>query len=87
MEWFGHSIVLIYYYYDIVYLGGGSMEFVELKEQIAALMCRQATMERDWDSHATWMKEMYRKNTDQILDLIDQAGWVLQPKVQEPSQN
>ena len=58
------------------------MMFLELREQIAALMCRQVSLDKDWESNSMWLKEMYRKNAGQILDLIDKNGWVLQPKTQ-----
>jgi hypothetical protein len=58
------------------------MEYPELREAIAKMIFHQTTMEQDWESRKDWVKEMYRKDTDQIINLIKEAGWVVQPKDQ-----
>jgi hypothetical protein len=58
------------------------MEYPELRENIAKMIFHQTTMEQDWESRKDWVKDMYRKDTDQIMTLIKEAGWVVHPKDQ-----
>jgi hypothetical protein len=56
------------------------MTYQELREQIAQMIFHQTTMERDWEARQDWVKDMYRKDVDEIFNLIQKAGWLLQPK-------
>ncbi len=58
------------------------MTYQELREQIAKMLFHQTTMEHDWEPRKDWVKDIYRKNTDEILNLIKEAGWVVLPKGQ-----
>ena len=56
------------------------MTYQELREQIAKMIFHQTTMEHDWEARKEWVKDMYRKDTDEIFNLIKEAGWVILPK-------
>jgi hypothetical protein len=56
------------------------MTYQELREQIAKMLFHQTTMEHDWESRKEWVKDTYRKDTDEIFNLIKEAGWVILPK-------
>ena len=58
------------------------MTYQELREQIAIMIFHQTTMERDWEARKDWVKDMYRKDVDEIFNLIQEAGWLLQSKDQ-----
>jgi hypothetical protein len=58
------------------------MTYLELREEISKMIFHQTTMEQDWESRKDWVKDMYRKDTDQIMNLIKEAGWVILPKEQ-----
>jgi hypothetical protein len=66
---------------------GGSMTYQELREQTAQMIFHQTTMEHDWDARKDWVKDQYRKDADEIFNLIKEAGWVLQPKDRTLSEN
>ena len=56
------------------------MTYQELKEEIAKMIFHQTTMEHDWDSRKDWVKDTFRKDTDEILKIINEAGWEIVPK-------
>lgn len=56
------------------------MTYQELRELIAKMLFHQTTMEHDWESRKDWVKDTYRKDTDEILKLINEAGWEIVPK-------
>ena len=56
------------------------MTIQELKERISKMLFEETTMEHDWDSRNEWVKEMYRKKTEQIFSLITEGGWVVKPE-------
>jgi phosphoribosyl-ATP pyrophosphohydrolase len=56
------------------------MTYQELKEEIAKMIFHQTTMEHDWDSRKDWVKDTFRKDTDEILKFINEAGWEIVPK-------
>jgi phosphoribosyl-ATP pyrophosphohydrolase len=56
------------------------MTYQELKEEIAKLIFHQTTMEHDWNSRKDWVKDTFRKDTDEIFKLINEAGWEIVPK-------
>jgi hypothetical protein len=58
------------------------MAFEELREQIAKTLFSQTTMEHDWESRRDWVKDQYRKDADEIFDIIEKSGRVLNPKAQ-----
>ncbi len=59
-----------------------SMTYSELREQIARIIFHQTTMERDWEARKDWVKDTFRKETDEIFNAIKEAGWVILPKDQ-----
>ena len=71
--------------YSALLKEGGSMTYQELREQIAIMIFHQTTMERDWEARKDWVKDMYRKDVDEIFNLIQEAGWLLQSKDQSLS--
>jgi hypothetical protein len=54
--------------------------YQELREQIAKMLFHQTTMEYDWEVRKDWVKDTYLKNTDEIFNLIKEAGWIILPK-------
>jgi hypothetical protein len=54
--------------------------YQELREQIAKMLFHQTTMEHDWEVRKDWVKDTYLKNTDEIFNLIKEAGWIILPK-------
>jgi hypothetical protein len=54
--------------------------YQELREEIAKILFYQTTMEHDWDSRKDWVKDQYRKDVDEIFELIKKSGWELNPK-------
>ena len=56
------------------------MTHSELREQIAKIIFHQTTMEHDWEPRRDWVKDTFRKNTDEIFKAIEEAGWIIQPK-------
>ena len=56
------------------------MTYQELREQIAKMIFHQTTMEHDWEERKDWVKDQYRKNVDEIVNLIQESGWVILPK-------
>jgi hypothetical protein len=56
------------------------MTYQELREKIAQMIFHQTTMEHDWEARKDWVKDMYRKDVDEIFNLIKESGWVVQPK-------
>ena len=56
------------------------MTYQELKEEIAKMIFHQTTMEHDWDLRQDWVKDTFRKDTDEILKLINESGWEIVPK-------
>ena len=63
------------------------MTYKELREQIAKMIFHQTTMEHDWDARKDWVKNQYRKDADEIFNLIKEAGWIIPPKDQNLPQN
>jgi len=63
------------------------MTYQELREQIAKMIFHQTTMEHDWDARKDWVKNQYRKDADEIFNLIKEAGWIIPPKDQNLPQN
>ena len=53
------------------------MTYQELREEIAKKLFYQTTMEHDWDSRKDWVKDQYRKDVDEIFELIEKSGWEL----------
>jgi hypothetical protein len=51
------------------------------------MIFHQTTMEHDWDARKDWVKDQYRKDADEIFNLIKEAGWVLRPKDRTLSEN
>jgi hypothetical protein len=51
--------------------------YQELREEIAKKLFYQTTMEHDWDSRKDWVKDQYRKDVDEIFELIEKSGWEL----------
>jgi hypothetical protein len=58
------------------------LTYSELREQIAKTIFHQTTMERDWEPRKDWVKDTFRKNTDEIFNVLKEAGWVILPKDQ-----
>ena len=58
------------------------MTYSELREQIAKIIFHQTTMEHDWEARRDWVKDTFRKDTDEIFKAIEEAGWIIQPKDQ-----
>jgi hypothetical protein len=56
------------------------MTYQELKEEIAKMIFHQTTMEHDWELRKDWVKDTYRKDTDELFKLISDAGWEIVPK-------
>ncbi len=63
------------------------MTYQELREQVAIMIFHQTTMEHDWEKRKDWVKEQYRKDADEIFNLIKESGWVILPKDQNLPQN
>jgi len=63
------------------------MTYQELKEEIAKLIFHQTTMEHDWNSRKDWVKDTFRKDTDEIFKLINESGWEIVPKDPSHSKN
>ena len=63
------------------------MTYQELREQIAKMIFHQTTMEHDWESRKDWVKDQYRKDVDEIINLIQESGWVILPKDQNLPEN
>jgi len=61
--------------------------YEELREQIAKMLFHQATYETDWELRIDSNKDAYRKNADEILNLIKKAGWILKPNDQSLPQS
>ena len=59
------------------------MTYSELREQIAKIIFHQTTMEHDWEARRDWVKDTFRKDTDEIFKAIEEAGWIIQPKDQD----
>ena len=59
------------------------MTYQELREEIAKKLFHQTTMEHDWDSRKDWVKDQYRKDVDEIFELIEKSGWELNPKTHD----
>jgi hypothetical protein len=58
------------------------MTYSELREQIAKIIFHQTTMELDWEARRDWVKDTFRKDTDEIFKAVEEAGWIIQPKDQ-----
>ncbi len=54
----------------------------ELRERVAQKLFHQSTMEHDWDTRRDFVKDMYRKQADQIFNLIKDSGWELRPRAE-----
>ena len=63
------------------------MTYQELREQMAKMIFHQTTMEHDWESRKDWVKDQYRKNVDEIVNLIQESGWVILQKDHDPKTN
>ena len=44
-----------------------AMTYSELREQIAKIVFHQTTMEHDWEARKDWVKDTFRKDTDEIF--------------------
>ena len=51
------------------------------------MIFHQTTMEHDWESRKDWVKDQYRKNVDEIVNLIQESGWVILQKDHDPKTN
>ncbi|MGA7674052.1 MAG: hypothetical protein WCA78_03290 [Rhizomicrobium sp.] len=60
--------------------------YAELREQIAEMLFHQTTMEHNWEERKDWVKDTYYKDTDELFNVIKEAGWVLIPKGQSLNQ-
>jgi hypothetical protein len=63
------------------------MTYQELREQIAKVLFHHTTMEHDWESRKEWVKDSYRKEADEIFNLIKEWGWIIIPKPDSHSEN
>jgi hypothetical protein len=60
-----------------------AMTYSELREQIAKIVFHQTTMEHDWEARKDWVKDTFRKDTDEIFKAIADGGWIIMPKDQD----
>ena len=51
-----------------------ALTFSELREQIAKTIFYQTTMEHDWEPRKDWVKDTFRKETDEIFNVIKKLG-------------